>query len=322
MAMACTVTLAASIFIFTKGKCLVFSKFCPQVFILSLTLTQLLCLWVHYFFTRHVVVLAYAQRCIYVLEFSSIFFFFSVLVCRVMRRRLLIRRLIAPVAGATVVAVLLLFVVGTAKGSDLTCGNDLWKILTLFCLIISISLIGVGAFVTSGITHTDWMEFRMKKSRRLWFLILVNCLSTLAAFVWDLGLLVKDPKFGCNFIMGDSIIENVLWVIDRLVANLLPIWSVLYIITTLPIARNAWRYSTGINRQTLLVEGSNAANDSDSEVDLLQNWKREELWRDLNLAASSVGAGISSTAITDTRQGFGSVQQTPSYSPSFSPPSS
>ena len=75
-------------------------------------------------------------------------------------------------------------------------------------------------------------------------------------------------------------------------------------------------------QQTLLVEGSNAANDSDSEVDLLQNWKREELWRDLNLAASSVGAGISSTAITDTRQGFGSVQQTPSYSPSFSPPSS
>lgn len=311
MAITCTATLVATAVTLAKDRCLIFSKFSPQVFILLLTIMQLLMLWVHYFFTRHLIVLAFAQRCLYVLEFSCVFFFFTVLVCRVMRRRYLIRRVVAPVAGATVVAVILLFVVGSIKGAELECGNHLWKILTLFSVVIAISLIFVGVFVTRGINHVEWLEFRMKKSRRLWLLIVINCLSTLAAFIWDVGLLVNSPHFGCNFIMGDSIIENVLWVIDRVVANILPLWSVLYVMTTLPNARTTWNNNYAPNPTASLLlshpSQSRMSDDDESEIDLLGNWKREELWRDLNITSVE----------KNMLDGIGSVHQVPSFSPPY-----
>eukprot|EP00299_Pterocystis_sp_00344_P011538 c53_g1_i1.p1 GENE.c53_g1_i1~~c53_g1_i1.p1 ORF type:complete len:333 (+),score=58.39 c53_g1_i1:42-1040(+) len=278
-------------------------KFSPLLLILGMSMVQLVLLCCHYGFARHVAILLFIQRCLYVLEFCLVFFFFAVLACRVTRQRHLIKRLVFPVVAAVSVIVVVCFTVAIIIDSvNIQCTNWVWLTLNLTSVLVGCALIAVASVVTKGVNRQQWADFRMKKSRRLWSLIVVNCISSATALIWDIAITTRNND--CHtFVMGYSGGEVFAWILHRTVMNLCPIWAVMAVCVSLPgfsLVHSGRSFFSGVSAQALLERPDIGPTDEDDEVDVLQSWKKDFLWHNITIIseteafnAASVGSALS-----------------------------
>eukprot|EP00300_Choanocystis_sp_HF-7_P037650 c5387_g1_i1.p1 GENE.c5387_g1_i1~~c5387_g1_i1.p1 ORF type:complete len:170 (+),score=27.54 c5387_g1_i1:36-512(+) len=91
------------------------SRCSPQVLILLLAIVQLVLLFLHYGFFRHLLTFKVAQRYLHIVEFCLICFFFATLALRVSGKRPYVRKLLFPTLGGVLTFVTVFFVTSVMR---------------------------------------------------------------------------------------------------------------------------------------------------------------------------------------------------------------
>lgn len=238
------------------------SRWSPQVLILTLAISQLVLLFLHYGFFRHRVICKIAQRYLHIVEFCLICFFFASLALRVSGKRPYVRRLLFPTLGGVLSFVTVFFVFSVMRHQQ---DRD-WLVLSVTYAFLGLAFVVVGCVITVTF-HRDPRvgAFRMKKSRRLWVLILVNCVSALVATVTDIAVLLHRAAQGHEYHLFSN--NPVLWYAHAIV-NLVPLWAVMVVLWSLPQQFRAHHMFSTALKSELLGQPEEPQRDSfDVDVD-------------------------------------------------------